>query len=87
MDDRDSAPGLDPVTVRRRLDAEIGEVRAAVLLVKSGTSSHIRLTGLAFGDELIGRLRDDAAREGVDLVPEYRPEDAGCDISVVAHDA
>jgi hypothetical protein len=87
MDEDRTPQGLDPAATRRRLDLEIGEVRAAILLVKSGTSSHIRLTGLAFGDELIGRMRADAAREGVDLVPEYRPEDAGCDISVVARDA
>ena len=87
MDDRKTPQGLDPAIVRRRLDLEIGEVRAAILLVASGTASHVRVSGLAFGDELLVRLRDDAARGHVDLVPEYEPEDAGCDISVVARDA
>ena len=87
MDDQDRAPGLDSATVRRRLDVEISEVRAAILLVSSGTSSHIRLTGLAFGEELLSRMRADAAGAGVELVPEYRPDDAGCDITVAARDA
>jgi hypothetical protein len=87
MDDRDRAPSLDAAAVRRRLDLEMGEVRAAILLVSAGTSSHVHLTGLAFGDALIDRLRGDAARAGVALVPEIRPDDAGCDISVVTRDA
>jgi hypothetical protein len=87
MDDRSADPGIDATAVRRRLDIEIGEVRAAILLVASGTSSHVRLVGLAFGTELLVRMRADAARAGVDLRPEFRPEDTGCDISVVARDA
>jgi hypothetical protein len=87
MDEQHRVSGFDPAIAARRLDVEIGEVRAAITLVARGTSSHVRLTGLAFGDELIERLTAEAARDGVHLVPEYRPEDAGCDISVVARDA
>jgi hypothetical protein len=32
-------------------------------------------------------MRADAAGAGVELVPEYRPDDAGCDITVAARDA
>jgi hypothetical protein len=87
MDDHDKASSIDGSAVRRRLDVEIGEVRAAIALVARGTSSHVRLTGLVFGDALIARLSAEAARDGVRLVPDYRPEDAGCDVSVVARDA
>jgi hypothetical protein len=87
MDEQETAASLDGAVVRRRLDVEIGEVRAAILLVAGGTSTHVRLTGLAFGDELLSRLGGDAEHDGVRLVPEYRPEDSGCDISVVASDA
>jgi hypothetical protein len=84
VDDQLRTSGLDPVAVRRRLDIEIGEVRAAILMVGSGAASRVRLTGLVFGEELVERLRDDATRAGVRLVPEFRPEDSGCDLSVEA---
>ena len=77
---------MDPARVRRRLDLEMGEVRAAILLVAGGTSSRVRLTGLVFGDQLVARMRGEAERRGVRLEPEFRPDDAGCDLSVVAHD-
>ena len=86
VDDQLQTPGLDVVTVRRRLDLEMGEVRAAILLVAGGASSRVRLTGLVFGEALVERMRDEAERRGVRLEPEFRPDDAGCDLSVVAHD-
>jgi hypothetical protein len=84
VDDQLRTSCLDPVALRRRLDVEIGEVRAAILLVAGGASTRVRLTGLAFGEELVERLRDEATRAGVRLVPEFRPQDSGCDLSVEA---
>ena len=70
----------------RRLDAEIGEVRAAILLVARGAASRVRIVGLTFGDGVIDALRDDAAQHHVRLEPEFGPEDAGCDLMVVKID-
>jgi hypothetical protein len=87
MDEQHRVPGLDPSIATRRLDIEIREVRAAIALVASGSSPRVRLTGLRFGDELLEGLRDDADRDGVRLVAEPWPDDAGCNLSVEALDA
>ena len=72
--------------MERRLDAEIAEVRAAILLVERGAASRVRIAGLTFGDGVVEALREDAARHRVRLQPEYGPDDAGCDLTVVAVD-
>jgi hypothetical protein len=84
MDEQRGTRGLDRSIVRGRLDVEIGEVRAAMALVASGTASRVRLTGLRFGRQLLERLRDDADRDGLRLVEEPWADDAGCDLSVEA---
>jgi hypothetical protein len=75
-------PQLDPDETRRRLAAEIQEVRGALALVASGGASRVTLTGLRFGDELTARFRPDAEAAGVLLEPIFWPDDAGCDLIV-----
>jgi hypothetical protein len=87
MDEQHRVPGLDPSIATRRLDVEIGEVRAAMALVATGRASRVGLTGLRFGPELLERLRGEADRAGVRLVEEPWPDDAGCSLSVEASDA
>jgi hypothetical protein len=86
MDEQHRVPGLDPSIAARRLDVEIREVRAAMALVASSRSSRVRFTGLRFGPELLKRLRADADRDGLRLVEEPWPDDAGCNLSVQASD-
>jgi hypothetical protein len=86
MDGDRARDPLDARQVGRRLDAEIGEVRAAILLVARGTASRVRIVGLTFGDAVIDALRDDATRHHVRLEPVYGPDDTGCDVTVVAID-
>ncbi|MGZ6269453.1 MAG: hypothetical protein ACXWMU_02635 [Candidatus Limnocylindrales bacterium] len=66
----------------RRLASEIEEVGSAIELVRSGAASRVILTGLRFADAVIDRFGAEARREGVELDPEYWPEDAGCDVVV-----
>ena len=87
MDEQHESRGLDRSVATRRLDIELREVRAAMALVASGSYPRVRLTGLRFGGELLRCLRDDAAREGLRLVEEPWPDDAGCNITVEALDA
>jgi hypothetical protein len=84
MDEHHDARGLDGTVATRRLDIEIRELRAAMALVASGSSPRVRLTGLRFGNELLRRFRDDADRDGLRLVEEPWPDDAGCNITVEA---
>jgi hypothetical protein len=80
------APRPDPEETRRRLAAEVQEVRGALVLVASGGASRVTLTGLRFGDELTSRFRPDAEAAGVLLEPIFWPDDAGCDLIVRAID-
>lgn len=87
MNGSDDRGSLDPAAVRQRIDLELGEVRAAILLVSHGAASRVRVAGLSFGDVVRARLEDEAAREHVTLSPDYGPGDEGCDLAVVAaHD-
>jgi hypothetical protein len=86
MKDSEGRTHLDPTAVGRRLDMELGEVRAAILLVASGSASRVVVTGLTFGDVVGAHLKGEAARRHVALSPEYRPDDDGCDLTVVARD-
>jgi hypothetical protein len=78
---RRSAPA-DPDETRRRLASELVEVESAVSLVASGSASRVTISGLAFGEELAERLRDEAALRDVALEPIIWPEDSGCDLMV-----
>jgi hypothetical protein len=82
MEDEFRSPQPDPDETRRRLAAEIQEVRGALALVASGGASRVTLTGLRFGDELTARFRPDAEAAGVLLEPIFWPDDAGCDLIV-----
>jgi hypothetical protein len=82
MESELQAPRPDPEETRRRLAAEVQEVRGALVLVASGGASRVTLTGLRFGDELTSRFRPDAEAAGVLLEPIFWPDDAGCDLIV-----
>lgn len=85
MNDMDRVP-LDPDAVRHHLDREIGEVRAAILLVSRGAASRVSVGGLSYGDIVRILLGPEAARARVTIEPEFGPDDAGCDLAVVASD-
>ena len=85
MNDSDRVP-LDPDMVRRHLDREIGEVRAAILLVSRGAASRVSVSGLDYGDIVRDLLRPEAARARVTIQPEFNLDDAGCDLTVTASD-
>lgn len=85
MNDMDRA-SLDPDAVRRRLDQEIGEVRAAILLVSRGAASRVSVSGLSYGDIVRVLLHPEAARAQVSIEPDFGLDDAGCDLTVVASD-
>jgi hypothetical protein len=76
------APKPDPEETRRRLAAEVQEVRGALALVASGGASRVTLTGLRFGEELMARFNHHAEAEGIRLEPIFWPDDAGCDLIV-----
>ncbi len=61
---------------------EYGMVRSAIEMVASGGAPRISLSGLQFGEELLGPARDMARRAGVRVVPLYGADDAGADIRV-----
>ena len=82
MEGEFQGPRPDPEETRRRLAAEVQEVRGALVLVASGGASRVTLTGLRFGDELTSRFRPDAEAAGVLLEPIFWPDDAGCDLIV-----
>jgi hypothetical protein len=82
MEDEFRSPQPDPDETRRRLAAEIQEVRGALALVASGGASRVTLTGLRFGDELTARFRPEAEAVRVLLEPIFWPDDAGCDLIV-----
>ncbi len=86
MKDSEGGAHLDPTAIGQRLDMELGEVRAAILLVASGSASRVMVTGLTFGDIVRAHLQGEAARRHVALSPEFRPDDDGCDLMVVARD-
>jgi hypothetical protein len=86
MKDSEGGAHLDPAAIGRRLDMELGEVRAAILLVARGTASRVRVSGLTYGDVVCGHLQGEAASRHVALSPEYRPDDDGCDLMVIARD-
>ena len=75
-------PGPDPEETRRRLAAEMQEVRGALALVASGAASRVTLAGLRFGDELTARFSQEAAAAGIRIEPLFWPDDAGCDLIV-----
>jgi len=79
------APGPDTSddrTTAHRLAGEIGDVESAIELVRSGAASRVTVAGLRFGEQVVPRLRAEAAAVGVLLEPLYWPEDAGCDVTV-----
>ncbi len=77
------APGaaLDTDATEARLRSETDDVRAAIALVARGAASRVAVSGLAFGEQLLARLSDEAGAVGVVLVPSWWPDDAGCDIT------
>ena len=79
MDDEER---LDAAVAERRLELELREVRAAIDIVEVDAAECISLTGLRFGEQLLRRLRAEAARKGVRLEATWWPEDSGCDLLV-----
>ncbi len=72
---------LDADATEARLHSETDDVRAAIALVARGTASRVAVSGLAFGEQLLALLSDEAGAVGVELVPSWWPDDAGCDIT------
>jgi hypothetical protein len=81
MDAR-STPGTDAGA--SRLERELQEVEAAIALVRAGAAAVVSLTGLRFGEAILGRLRATGGDAGVALEPKWWPADEGCDIIVRA---
>ena len=82
MEDEPGVPGADPQDTRRRLAAEVQELRGALRLVATGAASRVTLAGLRFGDELAARFGAEAEAQGIRLEPLFWPEDKGCDLVV-----
>jgi len=68
--------------IAHELDRELGEVEAAIALVRSGVAAEVSVTNLRFGEEVLRQIRARGADHGVLLEPIPWPEDAGCDIDV-----
>jgi hypothetical protein len=71
---------LDRDDTERRLDVELGDVRAAIALVARGAATRVTVGGLRFGEQVVALLRAEARAKGVVLDPNYWFEDSGCDV-------
>jgi len=78
----DRTDKMDTHAVEDRLGAELGDVRAAIALVAQGSASRVAVSGLTFGEQVLARLAPEARSAGVDLIPSWWPDDAGCDLTV-----
>jgi len=65
-----------------RLEAALRDLRAAAELVRSGQARTVKVSGFAYGEQLIAAARDIAATEGVIAEPIWWTDDAGADILV-----
>ncbi len=82
----DGAQALDADAIRRRLDLEVAEIRAAVDLVAAGAARRVDLAGLLYGDILWPRMRAEAADRGVRLELRTGMDDVDHDLVVSAAD-
>ena len=64
------------------LRREMQLIRDAVLMVESGASSRVTVSGLRFGEALLGPARSLAAEHGVGIAPQWSADEVGVDVSV-----
>ena len=72
--------------VGHTLEYEMTLVREAIAMVASGGSRRVVLGGLRYGEALIVPAQALATNAGVRLIPLWKPDDAGADISVESID-
>lgn len=64
------------------LEHEMQLVREAIAMVASGASPRVTVAGIHFGESLVEPARQWARDAGVRLVPLWRTDEAGVDLSV-----
>jgi hypothetical protein len=64
------------------LEHEFRLVDEAISAVASGRFPSVTVAGLRFGDELLERARDDAARHGVRVRPLFHAGEHGSDLVI-----
>jgi hypothetical protein len=64
------------------LESEMRLIREAIAMVASGGAPRVALAGIHFGETLLDPARRLALDAGVRLVPLWRADEAGADISV-----
>jgi len=81
MTDRSPSPTDQALT--GRVDTELRMLADALELVRSGASERVTLGGLEFGDQLLARARNLAARAGLSVVALYgTDETSGTDLVI-----
>lgn len=68
--------------VEAQLDREIELVRGAILMVASGGSRRLTVSGIRFGEAVIRICRPLATSADVTIEPLWRAEETGCDVVV-----
>jgi hypothetical protein len=71
------------VVMAETLDAEMGLIREAILLVASGGSSRVILSGLSFGEALLQPARLLASEHDVLIEPRFSTDEVGASVVVV----
>jgi hypothetical protein len=71
----------------RTLDHELRLIDDAIHLVHGGGAPRVVVSGLRFGEELIGRARERAQQAGLRAVPLWSADEAGADIAIERPDA
>jgi hypothetical protein len=64
------------------LDRELRLIREAIAMVAAGRTPRVVLAGLRFGEQLAPAAREMAAKAGVRIVPLWRTDESGADLSV-----
>ena len=73
---------MNDTSATDKIDAVLRNLEAAAAIVRSGKAVSVRVSGLAYGEQLLPAAQALAVREGVEVDPMWWNDDEGCDILV-----